>query len=114
MTVLTIRAHKRYAVRQPVRLAAPDDQAVGGLLIELSAEGCRISNLGGAEFSVGERVAVHVDGISLPGRIRWAHDGLAGVRLDPALHTHQLADLVSLGRGGRLADTAEDVRRYGT
>jgi hypothetical protein len=34
MTVLTIRAHKRYATRQPVRLRAGRAKAVCGLLIE--------------------------------------------------------------------------------
>lgn len=110
MTVLTIRAHRRYALRQPVSLAKPDGAPARGLLIELSSEGCRISNLGGTSLAVGERVAVHVDEISLPGRIRWAHDGIAGVRLDKALRTSQLAELIALGRG----ETADDVPRYGT
>lgn len=110
MAVLTIRAHRRYALRQPVRLAKPDETRAKGLLIELSSEGCRISNLKGATFAVGEPVAVHVEKISLPGRIRWAHDGIAGVRLDNALRTSQLAELIALGRN----DTVSDIPLYGT
>jgi hypothetical protein len=110
MSVLTIRAHKRYAVRQPVRLADENGSSAHGLLIELSCEGLRISNLGRTPFSVGDPVSVDVGHHSLRGRIRWAHDGIAGVRLDAALHTQQLGNLIALGRG----ELAEDVRRYGT
>ena len=110
MTVLTIRAHKRYAVRQPVRLAKADHAPANGLLIELSAEGLRISNLGRAAFAIGEAVSVEVGDFSLRGLIRWAHDGIAGVRLDKALHSHQLGELIALGRG----EIPAEVRRYGT
>ncbi len=99
MSVLTIRAHKRYAVRQPVRLAKPGDQAAKGLLIELSSEGCRISNLGRCDYTIGEPVTVELGEISLGGRIRWMHDGIAGVRLDRALYPSQLGELVARDRG---------------
>ena len=110
MSVLTIRAHKRYALRQPVQLAKPEGDPAAGLLIELSSEGCRISNLGPAALEVGEPVAVHVDEISLPGRIRWAHDGLAGVRLDNALRVSQIAELIALGR----EEPTNELALYGT
>jgi len=111
MTVLTIRAHKRYAVRQPVNLAKPGGKPVGGLLIELSSEGCRISNLGRPGFTIGEPVTVHIDEHKLHGRIRWTHDGIAGVRLDTALYPNQLGELVALGRG---ESPIGEIRRYGT
>jgi hypothetical protein len=102
MTVLTIRAHKRYATRQKVRVRAADAQPVEGLLIELCAEGYRISNLGSAaSFSVGQEVTVDLGEDSYSGRIRWAHDGLAGVRLDAALHTHQIAQVLGHARAGQ-------------
>ena len=110
MTVLTIRAHKRYAVRQPVSLAKPEGDAAKGLMIELSSEGCRISNLGRRDYEVGEPVTVQVDDISLSGRIRWAHDGIAGVRLERALFGNQLSDLIARGRGEDQAQLAV----YGT
>ena len=99
MTVLTIRAHKRYAVRQPVRLGKPGVAPAKGLLIELSSEGFRISNLGRCDYAIGEEVTVELGELSLGGRIRWAHDGLAGVRLDRALYTSELGALIARDRG---------------
>jgi hypothetical protein len=99
MAVLTIRSHKRYAVRQPVRLGKPGDEPARGLLIELSSEGCRISNLGHCDYTIGEPVTVEVGDLALGGRIRWAHDGIAGVRLDRALYPSQLGELVARDRG---------------
>jgi len=110
MTVLTIRSHKRYAVRQPVRLGKSDANPVSGLMIELSSEGCRISSLARPAFSVGEPVTVEIDELKFHGRIRWAHDGVAGVRLDSPLFSNELSDLVARGRG----DNRGDERRYGT
>ena len=110
MTVLTIRAHKRYAVRQPVRLAKPGAKAVGGLMIELSSEGCRISNLGRPGFVVGEPVTVEIEELKFRGKIRWTHDGIAGVRLDTALFPSQMSELIALSRG----EPPAEVRRYGT
>jgi hypothetical protein len=111
MTVLTIRTNKRYAVRQSVRLAKPDAQPVSGLMIELSSEGCRISNLGRPGFVIGEPVTVEIEDRKFHGRIRWCHDGIAGVRLDTALYTNQLSELITLGRG---ECPVGEVRRYGT
>ena len=111
MTVLTIRAHKRYAVRQPVRLGKPGTKPIGGLMIELSSEGVRISSLGRPGFAVGEAVTVEIDELEFKGRIRWCHDGIAGVRLDVPLYPAQLGELIARGRG---ECAAPDVRRYGT
>jgi hypothetical protein len=99
MTVLTIRSHKRYATRQDVRLRSARGKALEGLLIELSAEGIRISNLHGAQFDIGQQVTVAIGEDDYHGRIRWAHDGIAGVRLDRALHCHEIAGLLERGRG---------------
>ena len=111
MTVLTIRAHKRYAVRQPVRLGKSGANPVDGLMIELSSEGCRISNLGRPGFVIGESVTVEIAERKVHGRIRWSHDGIAGVRLDTALFTNQLSELIAIGRG---ECPAGEIRRYGT
>jgi hypothetical protein len=111
MTVLTIRAHKRYAVRQPVRLGKPGGQPISGLMIELSSEGVRISNLGRPGLTIGEPVTVEIDERKYHGRIRWAHDGVAGVRLDHPLFNNELSDLIAIGRGEA---PPVDVRRYGT
>jgi hypothetical protein len=111
MTVLTIRAHKRYAVRQTVRLQKPGAKPVGGLMIELSSEGVRISNLGRPGLVIGEPVTVEIDDRKFHGRIRWCHDGIAGVRLDVPLYPAQLGELIALGRG---ESPAAEIRRYGT
>jgi hypothetical protein len=99
MAVLTIRAHRRYAVRQPVRLGKPGGSPARGLLIELSSEGLRISNLGHCDYEIGEQVTVELGDLSLGGRIRWAHDGIAGVRLDQALYASQIGELIARDRG---------------
>ena len=99
MTVLTIRANRRYAVRQPVRLGKPGGVPAGGLMIELSSEGCRISKLGRCDYSIGEEVVLQLGELSLGGRIRWMHDGIAGVRLDRALYSSQLGELIARDRG---------------
>ena len=111
MTVLTIRAHKRYAVRQPVQLAKSGGKPISGLMIELSSEGIRISNLGRPGLVIGEPVTVEIDELKFRGKIRWAHDGVAGVRLDNALYIAQLGELIARGRG---ESPAGEVRRYGT
>ncbi len=98
MTVLTIRTHRRYAVRQPVRLGKPGALPAKGLLIELSSEGCRISNLGRCDYAIGEEVTVELGELSLGGRIRWAHDGIAGVRLERPLYPSQLGELIARDR----------------
>ncbi len=99
MTVLTIRSHKRYAVRRPVQLGKPGDAPAKGLLIELSSEGCRISNLGRRDYTIGEPVTVELGELSLGGRIRGMHDGIAGVRLEHPLFPSQLGELIALDRG---------------
>ena len=99
MAVLMIRAHKRYAVRQPVQLGKPGATPAKGLMIELSSEGCRISNLDRCDYAIGEEVTLELGELSLGGRIRWAHDGIAGVRLDRALYPSQLGALVAHDRG---------------
>lgn len=110
MTVLTIRAHKRYAVRQMVTLRRPGETPVSGLMIELSSEGFRISNLGRPGLTIGEPVTVEFDELTFHGRIRWSHDGIAGVRLDRALFSNQVNDLIARGRG----EAGGETRRYGT
>jgi len=110
MTVLTIRANKRYAVRQPVQLGKPGAKPISGLMIELSSEGVRISNLGRPGLMIGEPVTVQIGELKFHGKIRWTHDGIAGVRLDNALYSSQLGELIARGRG----ESCADERSYGT
>jgi hypothetical protein len=108
MTVLTIRSSRRYAVRQTVRLRKPGARAASGLLIELSAEGCRISGVERGRFAMGEALTLEFEDLRLPGFVRWAHDGIVGLRLEAALHPHELADMIARGRG------SDELPRYGT
>ena len=99
MTVLTIRAHKRYAVKRIVCLERAGRKPVEGLVIEISAEGCRISNLGTAPLAADEALTMEfADGTVWPARVRWAHSGLAGIRLIKPLHVAELAEFIEHGR----------------
>jgi hypothetical protein len=107
MTVLTFRSHTRFAMRQPVSLASEGRRKLRGLLIELSAEGCRVSGLGKAAFAMEQTVTVDIAGSDpLAGRIRWTGDGVAGLRFDRVLTHAQLQDLLALTRG------PVEIRRY--
>ena len=110
MTVLAIRACKRHAVRQIVALAKGGRKPFEGLMIELSSEGCRTSNLGRSGFSVGDAASVDVGEQRFNGRIRWFHDGIAGVRFDQALFNGELNGLIAYCRG----EGQGEAPRYGT
>ncbi len=98
--ILTIRAHKRYAIRQAVGLrSAPDGCSSSGLMIELSTEGCRISGLVACALSPGDPVVVERYGFELHGRICWVNSGIAGVRLDRRLTSKELAAQLTSLRG---------------
>ena len=99
MSVLVIRANKRFAVRRQVRLLGGTAPNRGGLMIELSSEGCRISNADSLAYVIDQEVTVELDdGERLPGRIRWAHDGFVGVKFASALRQTALAQLLEVSR----------------
>lgn len=119
MSILLVRARKRFAMRCGIHLHRHTGSAVKGLLIEMSTEGMRISNLGQAEFAAGEAVSLELDGgTRLSGRIRWSHDGLAGVKLDGPLLQSQLAEIVQEVRGADPVECDQSpempLRRFGT
>lgn len=96
MSVLIIRAHKRFAVRRKARLRKAGKRAEEGLLIELSLEGCRISNLTRDAFALDQEVILRIDGAKPPleGRVRWQNDGTVGLRFLRPLHTAALDQLI--------------------
>lgn len=100
--LLTIRAHKRYAVCSKVRVRQDGKRGIDGLLIELSLDGCRISNVGKAGgFALGDPLTVRVEGTApIEGRVRWANESTVGLRFDRPLHIAGLQDLIQLCRGG--------------
>ena len=111
MSVLTIRAYKRYATRLPVKVRRDGRKAASGLLIELSQQGARISNLGRGTYEVGESVTIVTStNLEIECTIRWAHDGLAGVRLCCPLHLPEMRALLELNR----REQGDVDRRYGT
>lgn len=111
MSVLSIRANKRYATRLPVKLRRQGRKAASGLLIELSQQGARISNLRHARYEVGDAVKIIAPGnVEISGTIRWAHDGLAGIRLDSWLQAPEMRALLELNRDHQ----PSLERRFGT
>ncbi|MXO58637.1 hypothetical protein GRI89_03660 [Altererythrobacter salegens] len=99
MTLLVIRSNKRFAVRRSVTLRGGPPRRRGGLMIELSVEGCRISNADSNAYTVEQEVTVELDGgEKLPGFVRWAHDGFVGVRFASALRHVELANLLEVSR----------------
>ena len=111
MSVLTIRAYKRYATKLPVQLRRGQRKNVSGLLIELGQQGARISNLGRGKYEVGDRVTITTpNDLELEGTIRWAHDGLAGIRLDKPLHVPEMRNLLEMNR----REQSDDDQCYGT
>lgn len=80
MSVLAIRSHKRFAVRRPISLHGEDSKRRGGLMIELSSEGCRISNAESGAFMADQPVTLDLGDERLEGHIRWTHGGVVGVK----------------------------------
>ena len=111
MSILVIRSHKRFAVRRPVSLHAEDSKRRGGLMIELSSEGCRNSNAESGAFMIDQPVTLDLgEDERLDGRIRWAHDGFVGVKFARALRLGELGELLEASR----APAVSEERRYGT
>ena len=111
MSVLVIRTNKRFAVRRPVTLRAAAEKFLGGLMIELSSEGCRISNAESGAFMIDQQVTLDLgEDERLDGRIRWAHDGFVGVKFARALRLGELGELLEASR----APAVSEERRYGT
>jgi len=110
VSVLVIRANKRFAVRRSVMLREPGGRKRGGLMIELSSEGCRISNVDSRAYTIDQELTLDLgQGKRLGGRVRWAHDGFVGLKFAAALRQVELGELIE---NSRLGDTRE--ARYGT
>lgn len=105
-----IRPHKRFAVRRPVSLHVEDSKRGGGLMIELSSQGCRISRAEGGAFTADQPVTLDLgEDERLEGRIRWAHGGVVSVKFARALRSAELGQLLEASR----APAFEELR-YGT
>jgi hypothetical protein len=109
-----IRAHKRFAVCRKASLRKQGRRGVDGLLIELSLDGCRVSNVSTkAGFALDEHVVVRVPGTGpIEARIRWLREGTVGLRFVRPLHIPALDELIRLCRAA--PETAEPLQSYGT
>lgn len=111
MTTRAISSASRYAMRVPVALCTGTAQPCTGLLIELSQDGMRISGLGPLPLATDQVISVSINGSQpLSGTIRWARDGIAGIRLDKPLHLAELEVLLDYNH----AFQQQDMPRYGT
>jgi hypothetical protein len=108
VSVLVIRSHKRFAVRRPIALRETTGGKRGGLMIELSSEGCRISGVNSLAYTIDQQVTLEFENGELcAGRVRWAHDGFVGVKFASALRPTELGALLEVSRPA-------PERRYGT
>lgn len=99
MSVLTIRAGKRFAVCAPAEVDRPHGSTVRALLIELSLEGCRIGNVAGETFTLGEAVAISVDRAEpFQAEVRGLGQGTVGLRLARPFHIAELGNLIATCR----------------
>ena len=108
-----IRKHQRFAVRQTVRLQWADSRPRPGLLVELSLDGCRLSIPGSGVLAANQAVTLRIDSMtSRKAQVRWADNGLVGLRFDRPLHTAELEALLLSCRPQTDQSTA--LRRCGT
>jgi hypothetical protein len=114
VSVLIIRAHKRFAVCRQAKLRKRGRGFADGLLIELSLDGCRIGGVDAAAgFALDDTVVLRVAGAApLEARIRWLNDTTIGLRFIQPLHVAALEALIRLCRGEQ--DPTVPQRAYGT
>lgn len=99
MSVLVIRAHKRFAVCRKARIDGADGCTGDALLIELSLDGCRVST-SNPQAAIGDTLRLTVLGAEpLEARVRWTGEGTMGLRFVRPLHVPALDALIRLCRG---------------
>lgn len=107
MSVITIRAHKRFGVCRgaQVRIAFPthddrDDTIHQGLLIELSLDGCRVSGLSSEDVPEDAIVTIAPEGADpFEARVRWSNCNSLGFRLERPFHIPELDRMIRTCRG---------------
>ena len=97
-------ARRRYAMRMPVKLENNAQSRMEGLLIELSQECARISQLQRGACAEGDIIVLETPGgMKREGIVRFfASSGIAGIRFADALRARELAELLD----SRTADAA--------
>ena len=95
MAAPSIPRHKRFAVRQNVRLRASNGDLVSGMMIEVSLDACRISASGHHPFHAEQVVTVEVDGFGdFRGIIRSAGEHSLVIRFVQPVASAELQELV--------------------
>lgn len=81
MSVVVIPRHKRFAVRQHVKLRSSRGKPLAALLVEISLEGCRVSPFGNEQLAADQTVTIEIDGFGdIEGRIFSASDKVLCIR----------------------------------
>jgi hypothetical protein len=116
MTVLTIRKHSRFAVRQSVTLQGEDGRSHKGLLVELSQGGCRLGMPGNRNFTHNQPVTARIPGYgTLRATVSWTKDEFVGLHFVFALHHHELVQLIQMCRPVAAGpEAAQRQRAFGT
>lgn len=95
MSILVIRKHQRFAVRQSACLKAEGCKPCPGLLVEVSLDGCRFSLTNYRELEIGQQVSLRIDGFApRNAQVRWADDKRVGLLFDQPLHNAELGTLL--------------------
>ena len=95
MTILTIRKHKRFAIRQTARLMGLGRRPSTGLLVEVSLDGGRLAIADSDRLSIDQTVTIDIAGFAkLKAQVRWTGNGLVGLRFDQPLHNCELDELL--------------------
>jgi len=91
-----MRTTRRFAVCRPARLKPAGGRAGVGLLIELSQDGCRFSNVQNhARFAVGSKAQFEIEGFApFAGEVRWSKDDIVGLAFARALSVAELDTLL--------------------
>ncbi len=95
MGMLLIPRHKRFAIRQSVRLRTAGGATLNGLMIEVSLETCRVGACRHSGYQIDQVVTVEVDGFGdLTGLIRSVGESSFAVRFVQPIPSAELQELV--------------------
>jgi len=70
----------------------------GGLMIELSGEGCRISGVDSLRYTADQHITLDLGDETRAGRVRWAHDGFVGIKFAAALRPAEFNAMLEASR----------------
>jgi c-di-GMP-binding flagellar brake protein YcgR len=113
VSIIFIRKHKRFALRQTARLRSKGGRPCASLLIEISLGGCRMSLAGSSSFKVEQLVTVEIAQFApLAAQVRWVSNGSLGLHFNEPLHVNELDELIRACCPDRASEGR--ARAYGT